>query len=47
MEEPEKTTTKEEEEEEWAERRAREEDEIEANRFACGGWNCAGSHCPR
>lgn len=28
----------------WAEERAREYDELAADRFACGGWRCAGAH---
>jgi hypothetical protein len=28
----------------WADEQAREYDEIEADRFACGGARCAGSH---
>lgn len=28
----------------WADERAREYDELEADRFACGGWRCAGAH---
>lgn len=30
----------------WATERAREYDEIEADRFACGGARCAGAHNP-
>ena len=29
---------------EWAERVAAEYDEVEPDRFACGGWRCAGAH---
>jgi len=30
----------------WADERAREFNELEVDRFACGGWRCAGSHIP-
>jgi len=28
----------------WAKQRAQEENEIQADRFACGGWRCIGGH---
>jgi hypothetical protein len=30
--------------ESWADERAREYDELAADRFACGGWRCDGAH---
>lgn len=32
--------------EQWAIEQAREYDELEQDRFACGGQNCAGAHIP-